>query len=62
MRRPTKLITTSFRLTKDVHTAFKEKVPAHGDRSRLISKMVELFITGKIQLSEELVLITGDSK
>jgi len=55
VRRPVKLVTTSFRMTPMSYRAFREKVPQHGDRSRLISKLVELFISGHIKIKDELI-------
>jgi len=58
MARGAKRITTSFRLTPTAFKAFKDKVPSHGDRSRLLAKFVDLFTSGKFRISEELVLDT----
>lgn len=54
--RRVKLMTQGFRLTPEQYKQFKAMLPGKGDRSRALSKFVDMFIAGEIHLRNELVV------
>jgi len=50
MSRKVKLVSTGFRLTPDQYATFKRKLPRNGDRSRFLSRVVELFNDGRLRV------------
>jgi len=50
MSRKVKLVSTGFRLTPQQYATFKQKLPRNGDRSRFLSRVVELFNEGKLRV------------
>lgn len=41
-------VTTSFNIPKDLLRKFQQRLPKKGDRSAVLNRMVELFVTDKL--------------
>jgi hypothetical protein len=42
---------TSFSLPRQLQRRFAAKLPRHGDRSKLLSRMIEMWLNGEIQVT-----------
>lgn len=47
----TKQATSSFSMSRQLHRRLRTALPRHGDRSKLVARMIEMYLDGELQVT-----------
>ena len=47
----TRQATSSFSMSRALHRRLREALPRHGDRSKLVARMIEMYLDGQITVT-----------
>lgn len=48
---PTVQATSSFSMSRALHRRLAQALPRHGDRSKLVARMIEMYLDGELQVT-----------
>ena len=55
----TQQATSSFSMSRSLHRRLRAALPRHGDRSKLVARMIEMYLNGEITVTNVALRNTG---
>lgn len=46
------MATSSYSMPRELHKALSRRLPRHGDKSRLVTRLIEMWLAGEIQVTQ----------